>query len=98
MDPHCFQVSLLMLGNKWKLVYATENLLKQAEWLLYKFKVTGLASQIREEGKDQESIQSNTTPDGKVTKTQEKITNKRARRSALSQQVTTRLQGTDKTA
>ena len=35
---------------------------------------------------------------GKVTKTQEKITNKRANRSALSQQVTKRLQGADKTA
>ena len=46
---------------------------------------------------------SNTTPDpghhmGKVTKTQENITNKRAKRSALSQQVTKRLLGTDKTA
>ena len=37
------------------------------------------------------------TPYGKVTKTQENITYKRAKRSAHSQQVTTRLQGTDKT-
>ena len=35
---------------------------------------------------------------GKVTKAQENITNKRAKRLALSQQVITRLQGTDKTA
>ena len=34
---------------------------------------------------------------GKVTKTQRKITHKRAKRSALSQQVITRLQGTIKT-
>ena len=33
-----------------------------------------------------------------MTKTQENITHKRAKRSALSQQVTTRLQGTDNTA
>ena len=35
-------------------------------------------------------------PHGKVTKTQEIITHKRAKRSSLSQQVTTRPQGTDK--
>ena len=45
--------------------------------------------QSKEEGKYQELIQSNTTPDpghhaGKVTKTQENITYKRAKRSALS--------------
>ena len=45
--------------------------------------------QSKEEGKHQELIQSNTTPDpghhaGKVTKTQENITYKRAKRSALS--------------
>ena len=34
---------------------------------------------------------------GKMTKTQENITYKRAKRSTLSQQVTTRLQETDKT-
>ena len=34
----------------------------------------------------------------KVTKTQENTTHKRAKRSAISQQVITRLQGTDKTA
>ena len=55
----------------------------------------------KEEGKVQESIQSITTPDprhhGKVTKTQGNITHKRAKRSALSQQMITRLQGTDKT-
>ena len=39
-----------------------------------------------EEGKYQESIQSSTTADGKVTQTQENITHKRAKRSALSQQ------------
>ena len=43
----------------------------------------------KEEGKDQEI--------DKVTKTQENIIHKRAMRSALSQQVTTRLQRTDKT-
>ena len=36
-------------------------------------------------------------PYGKVTKTQENITHKRAKRSAFSQQVTLRLQGTDNT-
>ena len=36
------------------------------------------------------------TPYEKVTKTKENITYKRAKRSALSQQVTTSLQGTDK--
>ena len=35
--------------------------------------------------------------EAKMTNTQENITHKRAKRSALSQQVTTRLQGTDKT-
>ena len=44
-------------------------------------------SHNREEGKDQESIQSNTSPDGNVTKTQANKTNKRAMVSALSQQV-----------
>ena len=38
------------------------------------------------------------TPYGKVTKTQENMTHKKTKRSALSQQVTTRLQGTDRTA
>ena len=52
----------------------------------------------REEGEDQESIQSCTIPDGKLTKTQANKAHKRATRSALSQQVTTRMQGTDKTA
>ena len=45
----------------------------------------------RKESKDQESIQSNTTPDPghhKVTKTQENITFMRAKRLALYQQVT----------
>ena len=54
----------------------------------------------KEEGKDQESIQSSTTPDPghHMGKTQENITQKRvAKMLALSQQVTTRLQGTDKT-
>ena len=37
------------------------------------------------------------TPYGKVTKTQENITYKRAKRSANPQQETTRLQETDKT-
>ena len=37
------------------------------------------------------------TPYGKVTKTQENITHNRAKRSALSKLVTTKLQGTDKT-
>ena len=65
----------------------------------------------KEEGKDQESIQSNTTSDPghhmgkfpiwcpgsgvlfeKVTKTKENITYKRAKRSDLSQQVTTKMQ------
>ena len=54
--------------------------------------------QSKKEGKDQESIQSSTTPDpgynGKVTTSQLDITNK-AKRSALSQQVTTRHQQTD---
>ena len=49
----------------------------------------------KEEGRDQESIQSSTTPDprdhyGKLIKTQGNISHKRAKRSALSQQVTTR--------
>ena len=57
----------------------------------------------KEEGNDQESIQSNTTPDpghhmGKCQKHKKNITHKRAKRPALSQQVTTRLQETDKTA
>ena len=38
------------------------------------------------------------TPHGKVTKTQQNVTCKRAKRLALSQQVTTRLQRTDKKA
>ena len=58
-----------------------------------------LTTQIN--NKDQESIQSNTAPDPghhrKVTKTQENSTYKRAKRSANSQQETTRLQRTDKT-
>ena len=36
---------------------------------------------LLEEGKEQESIQSSTTPHGKVTKTQENITHKRAKSS-----------------
>ena len=54
-----------------------------------------------EECKDQESIRSNAhmTQDTtcKSDKTQESITYKRPKRSALSKQVTTRLQGTDNT-
>ena len=42
-------------------------------------------------------MQLSSTPYGKVTETQESITNKIAKRSALSQQLTTRLQGTDMT-
>ena len=47
-------------------------------------------------------IQSNTTPEpghhnGKLTKTQEIITHKRTKRSALSHQMITRLQRTNKT-
>ena len=57
-------------------------------------------NQSREEGKDQELIQSSATPDpldpgyhmGKL-----QITHRRAKKSALSQQVTTRLHHTDKT-
>ena len=49
------------------------------------------------EGKDQESMQSSKTPDpghhmGIVTKTKENNTHLRAKRPALSQQMTTRLQ------
>ena len=48
----------------------------------------------KEEGKGQESIQSSTcttpAPNRKVTKTQEIIRNKKAKMSALSQQVTAR--------
>ena len=55
-----------------------------------------LSYESKEEGKDLESIQTSTTSCGKVTKTQENITNKRAKRSAISQQVTTMLQETDK--
>ena len=59
-------------------------------------------SKSKEEGKDQESIQSSTTPyprhqNRKVTKTQENITYKRAKRAALSQKVIPRLQENDKT-
>ena len=58
----------------------------------------------KEEGKDQKPKKPSTAPDpihyvyGKVRNTQEKITHKRVKRSAFSQQVTTRLQGTSKTA
>ena len=53
------------------------------------------------EYKDQESIQSSTTPDPrhhmeKWKKQQENISHKRAKRQALSQQVTTGLQWRDK--
>ena len=52
----------------------------------------------KEEGKDPESIQLNTTtPYGKVTKLKENITYTRDKRLAISQQVSTRLQVTDKT-
>ena len=56
----------------------------------------------KEEGKDQESRQSKncTGPETlyeKVTKTQGNITHEEAKRSDLSQQVITKLQGTDKT-
>ena len=55
----------------------------------------------KKEGKDQESKQSNTTPNlgyhKESDKTQVNITYKRAKRSVLSQQLTTRLQGTEKT-
>ena len=60
--------------------------------------------QSKEEGKGQESIQSSTTHDPEQDmvregiKTQENITYKGAKRSALSQQVTTRLQEIDMTA
>ena len=58
--------------------------------------------QSREEGKDQESIQSSTITGmenhGKVAQIQENTTHKRVKRSAFSQQVITRLQRTDKTA
>ena len=54
-----------------------------------------------EEGKDQESIQTKSTSDpgrhmGSEKTEEENITYKRDKRSILSQQVTTRLQGTDK--
>ena len=49
-----------------------------------------------EERKDQESIQSSTAPYGKVAKAQENVTYRSAVRSAVYQQVTTRLQDTDK--
>ena len=54
--------------------------------------------QSKEEGKD-----TSTTPDPRHhvwerDKSTRNITHKRAKRSALSQQVITRLQGTDKTA
>ena len=55
----------------------------------------------KEGGKDLESIQSSTTPDPRdhMQKWQNarNITHKRTKRSAFSQLVTTRLQGTDKT-
>ena len=40
--------------------------------------------QSKKEGKDQKSIQSNTRPYGNVTKTQEIITHKRAKKSVLN--------------
>ena len=50
-----------------------------------------------EECKIKESMQSSTTPDLGVANTQENIADMGAKRSALSQQVTTRLHDTDKT-
>ena len=52
----------------------------------------------KKEGNGQESIQSRTTPDRKVTKTQENTAHERAKRSAFSQQVITMLQRTEMTA
>ena len=49
----------------------------------------------KEEGKDQESIQSSSTPD---PGTQANTTHKKAKRLALSQQVITRLTGAEETA
>ena len=56
----------------------------------------------KEDGKDQESIQSSTTPGsghtmGKYEKHKKNITHKRAKKVAFFHQVTTRLQGKDKT-
>ena len=56
--------------------------------------------QGKEEGKDQESIQSSNTPDRprapyrKVTKTQQNVKYRKAKRPAISQQETTKLQET----
>ena len=50
--------------------------------------------QSKKEGKDQESIQSSTTPDPGY-QCHNKTSQTRAKRSALSQQVTTRYQQTD---
>ena len=57
----------------------------------------------KEEGKDQESMQSNNAPDlghhiWESDKNTKNITYKSAKKSALSEHVTTRLQGVDKTA
>ena len=53
--------------------------------------------QSKEEGKDQESIQTTQDTVWESDKNTRNITYKRAKRSAFSQQVTTRLQETDKT-
>ena len=65
--------------------------------ILYFTEMVLLSTQSKEEGKDQEPMQSSMILYGKVTKTQENITYRRAKKSAFSEQVTTRLHKTDKT-
>ena len=58
----------------------------------------GIHDESKEEGKDQESIQASTTPEpGYHLDKKGNIAYKTAKRPTFSQQVITRLQGTDKT-
>ena len=63
-------------------------------WRFQAAKTIVSSQKVRKGGQDQESIQSSTTPDPEY---HNKTSQTRAKRSALSQQVATRQQWTDKT-
>ena len=65
---------------------------------MFWLKQEGLAKQRRRPGQESKQISTCTTPDPEVKKSQENITNKIAKRSALFQQVITGLQGTGNAA
>ena len=82
-----------VLGHVWYLIESIPDL---AFLSILKFQGNRLEVRRKRSGIDTIKYYTRPRPPyGKVTKTQENNTYKRAKRSSLSQQVTTRLQGTD---